>query len=335
MTLTTLERLDPANLGRRDLDGVLALFEAVRQVDYPHEIPVTARSFAARIRHGWDGDPPEAFITRDASDRVVGVLEVSLPFRDNTHLGYLDITVDPAARRRGIGRGLHDAGVAQIQAQGRTLVMTESYDSAATKGFGAAVGLEKATESAQRRQDLPALSRGFVDGLAASAAAVAASDYELVRMSAEVPDDVMPALVELLGAINDAPLDDLDLEDEVFSAERFHAFHAAQEAHGRRIYHLVSRHRSTGVLAGHTVVGVESEQPHYAQQFDTSVLAAHRGHRLGLWLKSVMLGWLAEEEPQLRTLDTWNACSNDHMIAVNEALGYQVLATATAYQRHL
>lgn len=335
MTLTTLERLDPGNLGRRELDGVLALFEAVRQLDYPHEIPVTARSFTARLRHGWDGDPPEAFITRDESDRVIGVLEVSLPFRDNTHMGYLDIAVDPAARRRGIGRSLHDAGVERIRADGRTLLLAECFDSAATQGFAAAVSLEKATESAQRQQDLRALSRARVNGLAASAAEVAAAEYELVRMPAAPPDELMPGLVELLGAINDAPLDDLDLEDEVFSAERFHAFHTAQQAHGRRIYHLVARHRSTGVLAGHTIVGVESEHPHYAQQFDTSVLAAHRGHRLGLWLKSVMLGWLAEEEPALRVLDTWNARSNNHMIAVNEALGYRVAATATAYQRHL
>ena len=34
-------------------------------------------------------------------------------------------------------------------------------------------------------------------------------------------------------------------------------------------------------------------------------------------------------------LDTWNAASNAHMIGVNEALGYQVIATATGFQRHL
>ncbi|MGH8939767.1 MAG: GNAT family N-acetyltransferase, partial [Actinomycetes bacterium] len=121
----------------------------------------------------------------------------------------------------------------------------------------------------------------------------------------------------------------------VFSPERIRAFEVAQKAHGRRMYQLVARHRETGVLAGHTVIGVESEQPWYGSQFDTSVLAAHRGHRLGLLLKIGMLRWLAEEEPQLRILDTWNAASNDHMIAVNEALGYQVVATGGEFQRYL
>ena len=32
-----------------------------------------------------------------------------------------------------------------------------------------------------------------------------------------------------------------------------------------------------------------------------------------------MMLWLAEAEPQLRAIDTWNAESNDHMIARQRA----------------
>jgi len=32
---------------------------------------------------------------------------------------------------------------------------------------------------------------------------------------------------------------------------------------------------------------------------------------------------------------TWNAAPNAHRIKVNEALGYQVVATAIGFQRHL
>ena len=52
-------------------------------------------------------------------------------------------------------------------------------------------------------------------------------------------------------------------------------------------------------------------------------------------LKTDMLRWLAEVQPQLETIDTWNAESNDHMIGVNQVLGYEVLARALAYQRSL
>jgi hypothetical protein len=46
-----------------------------------------------------------------------------------------------------------------------------------------------------------------------------------------------------------------------------------------------------------------------------------------------MLLWLAEAEPQLATIDTWNAESNDHMIEVNEQLGYRPMGRGLQFQR--
>ena len=80
---------------------------------------------------------------------------------------------------------------------------------------------------------------------------------------------------------------------------------------------------------------VEADRPWLAEQHDTSVVRAHRGHRLGLLLKLEMLRWLAEDEPRLETIDTWNAESNDHMVAINEALGYRPLGRGLTFQRSL
>ena len=55
----------------------------------------------------------------------------------------------------------------------------------------------------------------------------------------------------------------------------------------------------------------------------------------GLLLKAEMVLWLAEVEPQVETVDTWNAESNTYMIAVNERLGYRVLGREMQYQRRL
>ena len=96
---------------------------------------------------------------------------------------------------------------------------------------------------------------------------------------------------------------------------------------------LLARHRSTGQLAGHTVVAVEGHRPEVGHQHDTTVVRDHRGHRLGLLLKSAMNLWLAEDEPQLQVVDTWNAESNDHMISVNEALGYRWMAREVQLQK--
>jgi len=163
-------------------------------------------------------------------------------------------------------------------------------------------------------------------------AASAAASYDLLRIVGRTPAELMDAVAEMTAAINDAPTDDLDIEDEVFSGERIEGFETAMLARGRRMYRVVARHRDTGELAGHTVVQVESGRPEIGHQGDTSVVRAHRGHRLGVLVKTEMLRWLADVEPHLASIDTWNAESNDHVIAVNDVLGYTVLGRGLQFQ---
>jgi RimJ/RimL family protein N-acetyltransferase len=164
-------------------------------------------------------------------------------------------------------------------------------------------------------------------------AAGAASDYELVRLLGRIPDDLVDAVADMSASINDAPTDDLDIEDEVYPVERIRSYETAMESRGMRLYRVLARRRDTGELAGHTVVAVDSERPWIGDQHDTTVVAAHRGHRLGLLLKADMLRWLEQTEPGLATIDTWNMESNGFMIAVNEKLGYEVLGRELEFQR--
>jgi GNAT superfamily N-acetyltransferase len=262
----------------------------------------------------------------------VGVVEVSLPTWDNTHTGWVDVTVDPVSRGQGIGRRMFEEGVDRIQAAGRTLLLSESFDLSPGVGFLKAMGLDRASDVVQRRQDLltpPGLAETYAD------AERRTGDYDLLRLPGPVPDELLADVVAMTAAINDAPIDGLDIEDEVFSHRRIRAFETSQRAYRRRTYRLVARERRTSELAGHTQVAVEADRPWFGAQLDTSVLRAHRGRRLGLLLKIAMMRWLADVEPQLLLLDTWNAASNAHMIRVNEALGYRVVATAAEWQRHL
>jgi GNAT superfamily N-acetyltransferase len=327
--------LDREHLDDRNLAGAVALFEASRLVDSPHQlVGPTLFSYGMFLRHGWDGDPPNAALARDDKGRVVGVLQVTLPHWDNTHLGSVDVTVDPHARRQGIGRRLFEAGVDRVRAEGRRLVLTDCWAESSGVKFAEAMGLERASVGVQRRQDLRALDWPRLDAEYAAAEG-RAGGYELVRIAGPTPEEMLPDVATMVAAINDAPTDDLDIEDEVFSPERVRTFEAAQLAAKNRIYRVIARERETGIFGGHTMVGVDAEHPGYASQYDTSVLRAHRGHRLGRLLKIAMLQWLADEEPQLRMLDTWNAASNAHMIEVNEVLGYQIVATGIEWQLHL
>jgi len=65
----------------------------------------------------------------------------------------------------------------------------------------------------------------------------------------------------------------------------------------------------------------------------TIVARKHRGHRLGLLVKLAMRELLATTEPQLERIETWNAQANEHMIAINEAMGYTVFSQPSTWSR--
>jgi GNAT superfamily N-acetyltransferase len=316
------------------VEEVVALTRAVEKADSPWVHPTTVTTYTGSMRHGWDGETPRCFLARDTDGVAVGSSEFWIGEWDNTDLAWLGVQVHPDRRRRGVGTALMTRMLELTRETGRTKVGVDGWDDEVVRAFADAHGFEKKSQAVNRRQFLADVRPGALDRMYDEAAA-AGSAYELVRVVGRTPDELMDKVAVMTAAINDAPLDDLDIEDEVFPPERIRSYEEATMARGRRLYRLIARHRETGDLAGHTVVAVEEDRPAYGHQHDTSVVRAHRGHRLGLLLKAGMLRWLADVEPQLESVDTWNAESNDHMIAVNEALGYRVLGRALQFQRRV
>jgi len=305
----------------------------VREVDSPWEHRMTLAEGTGLLRYGWDLEPAVGFLGV-VEGEVVGLAEYSTSKWDNRHLAWLWVSVRPSARRRGHGSALVDLMADRARSEGRTTLGIDGWDNEAARSFAKRHGFELKSKEICRRQYLADLDR---DALAARQreALSHATAYELVRRLGRTPDDELAALAAVTEAINDAPTDDLDIEDEVFSADRVRDYETAQLGQGQILHRVVARHRETGELAGHTVVAVSGERPENAEQHDTAVVQAHRGHRLGLLLKADMLDWLAETQPQVTSIETWNAESNDAMIGVNEALGYRVMGRALQFQRSL
>ncbi|GAA4719055.1 GNAT family N-acetyltransferase [Nocardioides conyzicola] len=309
-----------------DADAVrrlVAVTNAARRVDSPWLHPLTEHECVGELRHGWDGDPARAFLAT-AGGLDVGAARYEVSSYDNAHLASVEVEIVPEQRRRGHGSALLAHQVERARSEGRTTVGIAGWEGPGPEAFAAVHGFEQRSVEVHRRQyveELPSLPLPETPG------------YELVRWPRVTPDGDLAALADLTAAINDAPTDELDVEDEVYPPQRIAAYEHAWAERGHRLYRLVARHRGTGQLAGQTVVAVDGERPELAEQHDTSVVAAHRGHRLGLVLKLEMLRWLGEEEPQVRELDTWNAESNDHMIGVNELLGYRVMGRVLDFQR--
>ena len=307
----------------------LELTNATDAVDCPWEPVRTSYRLEMDQRHSWEGEPGRWFVGYDGTEPVATAV-IDASDYDNLALAWITMRVHPARRRRGHGTAALQALEDLACSRGRPLLGLDGWDSEATRGFAAASGYQQGSVEVRRVQVVAEAPdpRPIRDEALAQA-----GDYELVRVSGYAPADLLPDLVDLTAAINDAPLDDLEWEDELYSPDRVRAYEHAQIASGFRFRRVVARHRPTGAPAGHTVVVVDAEQPAYAEQHDTSVVRAHRGHRLGLLLKAEMMLWLAEEEPQLERVYTNNAESNRHMIAVNDRLGYRPLGRILQFQR--
>jgi GNAT superfamily N-acetyltransferase len=264
----------------------------------------------------------------------MGLLSVDLPTYDNTNLAWFEVEVHPDYRGRGIGSHLLQYGGQLARRVGRNSLGMSSWDLPKAEAFARRHGFEQKTIEVNRRQDIANLDWSIVQKLYDDAVQASAG-YELIRVAGALPEELLDGMVEVTASINDAPKDDLDIEDDEYSPERLRAYEEAQSGHDRNLYRVIARERATGVLAGHSTIVVEQERPHIAEQADTAVARDHRGHRLGALVKTGMLLWMREAEPAITQLDTWNAESNAHMIAINQQLNYRIIARSFAYQKTL
>ncbi len=319
-----------------DLDLVevyVDLVNAAQRVDDPDGWPAHPGARVGDIEFGYDLHPDEYYLyVPDGETDPVGVLIVDMPTRDNLHLVWSEITVHPEHRRRGHGSAIMAELLRRTQAAGRTTVwIGTAEDDLGAQAFLHRFGFVHSSHDARRRQvladvDPVELERHHAGALAASA------DYRLERLMSPVADEVLVELVEVTAAINDAPMGDLDFEDEKFDLQRLRDGETARTGRREAVYRLVARHRETGEAGGHTVMITHPLLPDVAFQGDTAVARGHRGHRLGMLLKIEMMRWLAEAEPDVKTVETWNQADNSFMISVNESLGYRLSRVFATYQ---
>ena len=327
-------RVEPAD--REAVTAAVELLNAAQAVDDPDAWPDVPELAARWLEFGWDLHPDERYLYYpDGSDSPVGVLDVDLPVRDNLHLVWSALTVHPEHRRQGHGSAMMAELLRRTEEAGRTTVWLGGIENEpASKAFLEKFGFHYASHDARRRQVVADVDQAAV-GVLLDKARTAASDYVLERYLPPIADEVLSDLIEVTEAINDAPMGDLTYEDEKFDLQRLQDIETARSGRGDRVYRMAARHRETGQLGGHTLVVVNPLRARLASQGDTAVHRDHRGHRLGLLLKVEMMRWLAEAEPQIEVIETWNNADNSFMINVNEAIGYRLSQVFAVYERNL
>jgi GNAT superfamily N-acetyltransferase len=317
-----IEQLDPADekTARACYDVMLAAHKA----DEPVEPPMAYGTFCLYLREGWEKTPGETWVGVDDAGAVAGFYRLHLPDLENLDAASGGPTVHPAVRRRGIGRELLRHVGGRAQANGRTRFSAQTTAGSAGDAFAQALGARLDLEEVRRIQYLREIPPGTIASLRASAEKAAAG-YSLVSWTGVTPDEYCGPLAGVFNAFNDAPHGAND-EPELWDAQRVRERTGTVVRAGLlRGYAIAALSDATGEMAAFSGVLVDPEASQWGFQQLTAVIRSHRGHRLGLLVKTAMLELLASAEPQVEWIATGNAATNEHMIAVNEQLGYKVV----------
>jgi GNAT superfamily N-acetyltransferase len=318
-------KIEQVGLGPADTGKIRACFEvslAAERVDEPAGPWFTERPFTGWLTVGWDGNPREAWLATDQGS-AVGWYRLELPVRENADQAYLNIVVHPAGRRRGLGRALLQHAAGRAAATGRTVLNGAARDGSPGEAFARVAGAKPGLVEVQRVLDIGKLEQGKLAGLRGPAERAAAG-YSLVSWVGPVPEEYIEQTAAVYNGMADAPRD-AEITHEAWDAQRVRErVNGLRPQYAMHDYAVAARHEDTGELAGLTEVSVDPADPGWGFQVFTVVRREHRGHRLGLLLKIAMMELLATTEPQLERIVTWNGQTNEHMIAVNEAMGYTV-----------
>jgi GNAT superfamily N-acetyltransferase len=246
---------------------------------------------------------------------VVGVADLGLSLRDNTHLADLEVSVPPEHRRRGIGRALHEEATRLRAAEGRPSACGEVYavPGADSPGLAFATALGYRSMHVEDHLLLP---------LPATPPEVDPAGYEIVTWRDRCPDELVDAYCEMRTRMNhDVPVGELDLEPVDMTVERVRV---GEERTARSYSSIVSaaRRLEDGVLGGYSITYLAHGTDH-AIQDDTLVMPEHRGRHLGAALKAATLAILQAEHPERVAIHTWTDPDNHAMYRTNTVFGYR------------
>ena len=265
-----------------------------------------------------------------ADGRPVGAVALGVPTVDNLSSCSVDVRIDPAERGRGHGRALLAAALEEVERLGRTRVFFE-VPSPYPDGPGPAEGLLREVGARPVLRE----ARRVLDLTATPPAPPPdpPKGYRLVQWVDRVPDEHLDDMAYLMHRMStDVPLGDMDWEPETWDAARYREKEDAAMSRNRIRYATLCVSEESGRAVGFTDIGVNRAVPETAYQWETLVEREHRGHGLGLVLKAHNHWLLADRSPRTMWVNTWNALTNSHMIAINEALGFTPVEHWTEWQ---
>ncbi len=269
----------------------------------------------------------------------VGRMGVDIPLEEGSRVAYGLIELLPRVWGRGIGTAAHELIVQKTRDEGRTVLQAWAERPEASgerieapTGFGSIprdhvarflLGLGYSLEQVERvsaydlQQSPDRLEELFRD------AAEHATGYRIVQWQPPVPAEHADGYAWMKSRMStDAPAAGLEFDEQAWDADRIAQHEARYLDGGQTMLVTAAQHIETGALCAFNELVAGEDLTAASFQEDTLVLKEHRGHRLGMLVKTAgLLRWRALV-PDSPRLITYNAEENRPMLSINEAIGF-------------
>jgi GNAT superfamily N-acetyltransferase len=314
---------------------VLRVTDRERWPDHPGWDRRTVKAMADQ-RHG--ATDFLCLAATDGTGATVGIAMLQVPTRENLHQVAMDVRVLPEHRRRGVATALVEeterwaavAGRDVLHAEVELPVRPTAVDTSTP--FARRLGFEAVMPAHTRQLLLPADPERLRELY--QLVAQAAVGYRTFVFPAPWPEAYVEDCCQLQRRMStDAPSGDAQHQEEIWDAARVKESDELTRAQGLTRLIAVAEHLASGRLVAFSEIAVPEAHPDEGWQWATLVMREHRGHRLGLAVKLANLAQLVATYPSARRIVTGNAQENAPMIAVNEMMGFEVVATETLWRK--
>lgn len=184
--------------------------------------------------------------------------------------------------------------------------------------------LELTSQALQRAQELRDQARA------------ASADYRVVQWMLPTPPERAAGYAWMKSRMStDAPAAGLEVDEEKWDTARLTEAEQRIAEMGNTMLVTAAEHIASGDLCAFTELAIGSDPHEVTHQEDTLVLREHRGHRLGLLVKSAALLAWPEIAPHSPRVITYNAEENRPMLSINEAMGFTPTAYEGAWKKEL
>lgn len=322
-----LSEYDVSSMSDQDLKVIVDAANALSRESEPRAVDLTLDEF--RIFTSSPGMTQHRYLVNDADGNLAAVGGARYPNDGtNTDLLLTTIRVLPEHRRHGIGTLMLRRLVELATERGRSRIQGVFFDTVpAGRAFAQTVGAEPTIDFHANVIPIADIDRELMRTWA-ELGAERAPGYSLELIDGPLPETRFSDVAHLYYVLErDMPMSD-DFEPRDWNADRIEEM---QEHYlkGTDALSALAIHDETGTAVGMSQMIRRKSDPTTWIVTVTMVDPAHRGKSLGKWVKGTVNVAAMERWEGGIYEETGNAFTNEAMLAINHAMGFQHEFTVT------